>query len=87
LVAAGCTSEDDQQHAARAAAERWLGGRGEVLRCTDAAGIWLADLRTEEFLCTIRRPDRTCALLRVALPDGAPRARIEEPRADCVQPF
>lgn len=97
MLAAGCSTEDDQQRSARRAAEEWLAANGAArgldpdgeVQCTDGAGIWIERLRTLEYLCTVRRSGGGCALLRLRVPErgGPVRVTVDEPRADCVQPF
>jgi hypothetical protein len=97
LTASGCAPEDEQQRSARLTAEEWLAGNGVArgldpegeVQCTDGAGVWVTKMRTLEYLCTVRRAAGGCALLRLRVPErgGPVRVTVDEPFADCVQPF
>ena len=91
-LSAGCRPEDDQQRAARIAAESWASQRpdynGEA-HCTDAAAQgYIIPIFTEQFLCAVERGNGDCDWVAVGFRQGSPLAKIElyRERGGCTLP-
>ena len=93
LVAAGCSSEDPQQEAAREEVQRHVrtqsGYVPENVHCTDAAGVWFRDVETNQFTCAVRRLGGGCDWFAVQVDRERRRAtvRLAQRDAGCTLGF
>jgi hypothetical protein len=90
LLAAGCSGEDQTQHAVRVRVDERvaeLGGYpGERSHCTRSPRPWLVPQETNVYLCAVPRGDGDCDLFTARITDFGVKVTLTQKRAGCVLP-
>jgi hypothetical protein len=85
VLCAGCGGEDPVQHAARVAVQEHV--HGARTRCTQTARLYLQQVRTDNFICVVDRPDDPrCDEYLAQRRGGRFVVRLRRREVDCALP-